>query len=103
MAPLAISEVLDETASIAVRLARSVPIARDARLLEFASLQGSLPQAAPGAHIDVHVPGIGLRQYSLVTSLCSATSYVIAVKREAAGRGGSVWLHDEAQIGRAHV
>jgi tetrachlorobenzoquinone reductase len=102
MAPLAISEARDETASIAVRLARSVPIARDAQLLEFASLNGPLPQAAPGAHIDVHVPGIGLRQYSLVTPLCSATSYVVAVKREAAGRGGSVWLHDEARVGTEH-
>jgi tetrachlorobenzoquinone reductase len=99
MAPLAISEARDETASIAVRLARSVSIAKNAHLLEFASLNGPLPQAAPGAHIDVHVPGIGLRQYSLVTPLCSATSYVIAVKREASGRGGSVWLHDEARLG----
>jgi tetrachlorobenzoquinone reductase len=99
MAPLAISEAGDETASIAVRVERSVPIAKDALLLEFASLNGPLPQATPGAHIDVHVPGMGLRQYSLVTPLCSATSYVIAVKREAAGRGGSVWLHDEARVG----
>ena len=99
MAPLAISEAPHETASIAVRLARSVPIAKDAHLLEFASLNGPLPQAAPGAHIDVHVPGMGSRQYSLVTPLCSATSYVVAVKREATGRGGSVWLHDEARVG----
>jgi vanillate O-demethylase ferredoxin subunit len=99
MAPLAISEPRDETASIAVRLERSVRVAKDALLLEFASLNGPLPQAAPGAHIDVHVPGMGLRQYSLVTPLCSATSYVVAVKREAAGRGGSVWLHDEARVG----
>jgi tetrachlorobenzoquinone reductase len=99
MAPLAISEARDETASLAVRLQRSVPVAKDALLLEFASLNGPLPQAAPGAHIDVHVPGMGLRQYSLVTPLCSATSYVIAVKREPAGRGGSVWLHDEARVG----
>jgi tetrachlorobenzoquinone reductase len=99
MAPLAISEAVDVTASIAVRLERSVPIAKDARLLEFASLQGPLPPATPGAHIDVHLPSGGLRQYSLVTPLCSATSYVIAVKREATGRGGSVWLHDEASVG----
>jgi ferredoxin-NADP reductase len=98
MAPLAISEARDEAASVAVRLQRSVPIAKDALLLEFASLNGPLPPAAPGAHIDVHVPGMGLRQYSLVTPLCSATSSVIAVKREAAGRGGSVWLHDEARV-----
>jgi vanillate O-demethylase ferredoxin subunit len=99
MAPLAISEARDETASIAVRLQRSVPIAKDALLLEFASLNRPLPQAAPGAHIDVHVPGMGLRQYSLVTPLCSAASYVIAVKREAAGRGGSIWLHDKMRVG----
>ena len=99
MAPSVISEARDETASLAVRLERNVPIAKDTRLLELASLQGPLPPATPGAHIDVHLPGGGLRQYSLVTSLCSATRYVIAVKREATGRGGSVWLHDEARVG----
>ena len=99
MAPLAISEARDEAATISVRLQCTVPIAKDALLFEFTSLNGALPAARPGAHIDIHLPGGGLRQYSLVTPLCSATSYVIAVKREATGRGGSVWLHDKTAVG----
>jgi vanillate O-demethylase ferredoxin subunit len=45
------------------------------------------------------LPDERLRQYSLVTPLCSASSYVVAVKREEGGRGGSLWLHDQARVG----
>ncbi len=48
--------------------------------------------------MDIFLPP-GPRQYSLVTPLCSAERYVVAVKREPTGRGGSLWLHDEARVG----
>jgi ferredoxin-NADP reductase len=99
MAPSAVSEAHGITATIAVRLASVAPIAKDAVLVTFASLAGALPPAVPGAHIDVYVPGGRVRQYSLVTPLCSASHYTVAVKREATGRGGSLWLHDEARVG----
>jgi ferredoxin-NADP reductase len=86
-------------ATLAVRLASFAPIAKDVVLMTFESLGGALPPAGPGAHIDVHVPGGRTRQYSLLTPLCSASRYVVAVKREATGRGGSIWLHDEARLG----
>jgi ferredoxin-NADP reductase len=95
MAPSVNSEARGGAATIAVRLASIVPIAKDALLLTLAPKGGVLPPATPGAHIDVHLPGGQLRQYSL----CSATAHVIAVKREATGRGGSIWLHDEARVG----
>ena len=50
-----------------------------------------LPQAQAGDHIDVHFDRY-IRQYSL----CSPASdgrYLICVKRETAGRGGSAALH----------
>lgn len=59
-----------------------------------------LPAVEPGAHLDLQLPNGMLRQYSLVTPLCSAQRYVIAVKREALGRGGSRWLHDELRLGQ---
>ena len=79
-----------------VRLHSISYAATDALLFEFRALDGTdLAPAEPGAHIDVHLPNGLIRPYSLVSS----SPYVIAVKREAAGRGGSAWLHDHARVG----
>ncbi|WLP90700.1 PDR/VanB family oxidoreductase [Gordonia sp. NB41Y] len=54
---------------------------------------------APGAHIDVMLPnGLG-RQYSLCGDRWDATTYRIAVRREADGRGGSAYIHDHLRVG----
>jgi ferredoxin-NADP reductase len=48
----------------------------------------------PGAHVDVTGPTGITRQYSLCGSPGDLLSYTIAVKKEAASRGGSLALHD---------
>ena len=53
-----------------------------------------LPPFKPGAHIDLHLPNGMVRTYSLCNDPVDNVSYVIAVKREAEGRGGSAALHD---------
>jgi len=58
-----------------------------------------LPPHRPGAHIDLHLPGGLVRTYSLCNDPADDKSYVIAVKREDAGRGGSVFLHDRIKTG----
>src|SRR5262249_44883760 len=58
-----------------------------------------LPPFLPGAHIDLHLPGKLVRTYSLCNDPVESTRYVIAVKREAAGRGGSIALHDQIGVG----
>lgn len=58
-----------------------------------------LPPFKPGAHIDLHLPNGLVRTYSLCNEPADNTRYVIAVKREADGRGGSRALHDEVGIG----
>ena len=55
---------------------------------------GDLPPFTAGAHIDVELPGGPARQYSLCNAPTERHRYVIAVKREAAGRGGSAALVD---------
>ncbi|MGE0333247.1 MAG: 2Fe-2S iron-sulfur cluster-binding protein [Ramlibacter sp.] len=60
-----------------------------------------LPPATPGAHVDVQVPGAGVRSYSLIETPSSAARWRIAVKHEAQGRGGSRWFHDTARVGTA--
>lgn len=58
-----------------------------------------LPPFKPGAHIDLHLGNGMIRTYSLCNAPRDDKRYVIAVKREAAGRGGSIWLHDEVTPG----
>jgi vanillate O-demethylase ferredoxin subunit len=61
--------------------------------------QWELPPFLPGAHIDLHLPGKLVRTYSLCNDPIDSTRYVIAVKREATGRGGSILLHDKIGVG----
>ena len=66
-----------------------------------------LPAFEAGAHIDLHLPaaegGPGSaprrRSYSLCNRPAERFRYLIAVQREAAGRGGSAWLHAHLQVG----
>lgn len=58
-----------------------------------------LPAFRPGAHIDLHL-GAGLvRTYSLCNEPADNHRYVVAVKREDVGRGGSIYIHDELAQG----
>jgi ferredoxin-NADP reductase len=53
-----------------------------------------LPPFRPGAHIDVHLgPGL-VRTYSLCNEPSDNRRYVIGVKREDSGRGGSKHMHE---------
>lgn len=54
----------------------------------------TFPVAEAGAHIDLHLEGGMVRQYSLCGDPADRTRYRIAVKREANGRGGSKRVHD---------
>lgn len=56
--------------------------------------------AEAGAHIDVHLPGDRVRQYSLTRPADDPRlGYEIAVLRESGGRGGSLALCDDIEIG----
>lgn len=74
-------------------------------LLEFRHpLRPLLPEWSPGAHVDLRLPDGKVRQYSLVGDPADLTRYTIIVRREAEGRGGSAWIHDNLSPGdEAHV
>lgn len=59
---------------------------------------GELPPFEPGAHLDVHVSGDLVRQYSL-TNPQERHRYVIGVNRDPASRGGSIRMHDAVTVG----
>ena len=88
-------ETLIEVRLVAIRRA-----ARDTHLYEFEAVNGArLPDAEPGAHIDVHLPNQLMRQYSLIRAQANPASYVIGVKRDLHSRGGSRFMHEELRVG----
>ena len=76
------------------------PEADDVVSLRLADPTGApLPVWQPGAHVDLHTP-VGPRQYSLTGDHRDSRVWMIAVRHEAAGRGGSAWVHEELAPGR---
>jgi vanillate O-demethylase ferredoxin subunit len=67
---------------------------------ELARADGApLPAFSAGAHIDVHLPGGLVRQYSLCNDDRETHRYRIAVLRDPASRGGSIAVHEQVQEG----
>jgi ferredoxin-NADP reductase len=67
-------------------------------------LRPELPQWSAGAHVDLRLSDGRVRQYSLCGDPIDRSRYEIAVKREAGGRGGSIWAHENLREGTiAHV
>ncbi len=79
---------------------RSEAAAVGIQLLEFRAVDGGeLPSFTPGAHIKVKTPSGHTRQYSLSNDPEDRDRYVIAVKREEQGRGGSKSMADQVKVG----
>jgi ferredoxin-NADP reductase len=76
--------------------------AKDINLYELAPLGGaSLPDAAPGSHIDFHLPNGLIRSYSLISAGVRPVVYTVAIKRDEASRGGSAFVHESLRVGMA--
>lgn len=87
-----------QTLTLTVRARRHV--AEDVVCFDLADPTGAaLPPWTPGAHVDVTVRPGTVRQYSLCGDPADRHHWRIAVLREAAGRGGSVHLHDRVGVG----
>ena len=95
--------MLDRT--LTVRVSRIRRLTADVSAFEFVHPRGRpLPAYRAGAHIDVHLPGGFMRQYSLALAgpapgEAGCTRYVIGVKREEASRGGSASMHGRVREG----
>ncbi len=76
-------------------IARRTQETQDICILELAAVgTAALPAFSAGSHIDVLLPGGMSRQYSLCNDPSETHRYVIAVLREAQGRGGSLAMHE---------
>jgi len=76
------------------------PLAVDIVGIELRDPAGAiLPSFAPGAHLPLRTPGGAVRRYSLCNDPRETDRYEIAVKRDAAGRGGSISMTDDLRVG----
>ena len=83
-----------------LRVTSKKPLTSDITLFELQSPAGdALPAFTPGAHIVVETPAGKRRSYSLCSAPEDTRAWQIAVKRDANGRGGSVSLVDEVEVG----
>jgi phthalate 4,5-dioxygenase reductase subunit len=86
--------------ALKLRIARATDVAEGIRSFELVdSKHASLPAFTAGAHVRLRTPAGAMRKYSLCNDPAERHRYVIAVKRDAAGRGGSVSMVDEAREG----
>jgi vanillate O-demethylase ferredoxin subunit len=91
---------MSTNATLSVRVARKTQEATDICSLELVSTDGSaLPGFSAGSHVDVHLPGGVVRQYSLCNDPAETHRYLIAVLRDPGSRGGSVAVHDAVKEG----
>jgi phthalate 4,5-dioxygenase reductase subunit len=83
-----------------LRVMRNDKIADGIHILEFRDAGGQpLPEFSAGAHIAIQAPNGLLRKYSLCNDPAERDRYLVAIKREANGRGGSCNLIDNTKAG----
>ena len=83
-----------------LRIAHVDDVADGIRSFELVQPDGTeLPPFTPGSHVKVQTPSGSLRKYSLCNDPAERHRYVITVKRDANGQGGSVSMHDQAHAG----
>jgi hypothetical protein len=58
-----------------------------------------LPDSAPGAHIDLRLPGGVVRQYSLCGKISGRGRWHVTILHELEGRGGSAYVHSTLSVG----
>jgi phthalate 4,5-dioxygenase reductase subunit len=83
-----------------VLVAAAERVASDIVQFEMRAQSGQpLPPFQAGAHIPVQTPAGMMRQYSLCGAPSDTSRYLIAVKRERSGRGGSASMVDSVAVG----
>lgn len=84
----------EQLATIPMRVAAISDETKDIRSVWLEPVGGrALPLGEAGAHVELHLPGGFIRQYSLVDHDRAANRWHVSVKREVSGRGGSLAVH----------
>lgn len=83
-----------------LKIAGKQQVARDIWRFELCDPSGAeLPEFRAGSNLTVQVPNGSRRRYSLCNSPEERNRYVIAVKRDSNGRGGSISMIDDTREG----
>lgn len=83
-----------------LRIASVFDVAEGIRSFELVQPDGSeLPPFTPGSHVKVQAPNGAVRKYSLCNDPSERHRYIITVKRDERGQGGSVSMHDQTRAG----
>ncbi len=83
-----------------LKVAQKKKLAEGIYLFELRHPEGEqLPVFTAGSHLTVEVPMGARRNYSLCSNPADRDFYQIAVKRDAAGRGGSISMADDVTEG----
>ena len=91
---------LSAAATLSLVVQRKSAIALDITQFELVAPDGTaLPPFSAGSHIAVTTPNGLLRRYSLCNAPAERHRYVIAIKRDAEGSGGSVSMIDDVSEG----
>jgi len=86
--------------TLVLKVARKQAEAENVQSFELVDPAGkTLPPFEAGSHVDVHVPGGKVRQYSLCNPDAERHRYLIAVMRAEPTRGGSKAMHDVVNEG----
>lgn len=86
---------------IDVRIDAKAAVAQDVCALTLVAADGgALPAFTAGAHVDVHLPGGIVRQYSISNDPAETHRYVLGVLLEAESRGGSKAVHEQLAPGQ---
>jgi len=89
-----------EPQTLTLRVASKSQIADEIFMFELrAASGGQLPPFTPGSHITVRAPSGQKRRYSLCNPPAAGGRYVIAVKRQLHGRGGSLSMINDVTEG----
>lgn len=90
----------DTNTMMPLRIAKTIDVAAGIRSFELIHPDAlELPPFTAGSHVKVQVPNGEFRKYSLCNDPAERHRYVITVKRDAQGQGGSMSLVDEAREG----
>ncbi|MDB5776657.1 MAG: phthalate 4,5-dioxygenase reductase subunit [Herbaspirillum sp.] len=89
-----------DATAMSLEVLAKTEIAQDIFLFELAqSDRSDLPPFGAGSHLLVTAPNGMARRYSLCNAPSERRRYAIAVKRDAAGGGGSISMADEVMAG----
>jgi phthalate 4,5-dioxygenase reductase subunit len=85
---------------LTLAVAAKTRVARDIWAFTLVAAGGSaLPAFTPGSHVTVVTPKGARRNYSLCGHPSDVSRYDIALKRDAQGRGGSISMVDDVNVG----